>query len=145
MAINIDNLIQTKKKFIIAGKEVEVIFNDDTSKLMSDTDLEISDLFKRSLDKEKLEEVNDQALSDQKHYVHDLFDKIKALCINYFDKIIAPDEGQRIYSYYDGSTQALSTIISIIEEHNEVYKKQQSKENSKKYQKQHSKKQSKKR
>ena len=133
--INIDQLIETRKKFIIAGQEVEVIFNDRTTKLISDTHLEVAELIKKSTNLEKLKEVDEQTLDEQKNYVNNIFEEMKNICVNLFDYIIAEGEGLRIYQYYDGSTQALSTIIRIIDEHNQVYKEQKEQSVKNKYKK----------
>ncbi|MET1108788.1 hypothetical protein [Enterococcus faecium] len=133
--INIDKMIETRKKFIIAEKEVEVIFNDETTKLISDVHLEASELIKRSTDLEKLKEVDEQTLDEQKNYVNNIFEEMKNICVKLFDSIIAEGEGLRIYQYYDGSTQALSTIIRIIDEHNQVYKEQKEQSVKNKYKK----------
>lgn len=133
--INIDQLIETRKKFIIAGQEVEVIFNDRTTKLISDTHLEVAELIKKSTNLEKLKEVDEQTLDEQKNYVNNIFEEMKNICVNLFDSIIAEGEGLRIYQYYDGSTQALSTIIRIIDEHNQVYKEQKEQSVKNKYKK----------
>lgn len=133
--INIDNLLETRKKFIIAEKEVEVIFNDETTKLITDVQLETSDLIKRFTDIEVLKEVDEKPLEDQKAYVNNLVVEMKSMCVNLFDSIIEQGEGSRIYEYYDGSTQALATIIKIIEDHNQVYKKQKYNEAKNKYRK----------
>ncbi|MCW2281421.1 hypothetical protein [Lactococcus lactis] len=133
--INIDKLIETRKKFIIAGKEVEVIFNDKTTKLISDVHLEVSELIKRSTDIEKLEEVDTKTLEVQKAYVNNIFKEMKQICSKLFDAIVEEGEGERIYNFYDGSTQALATIIRVIDEHNQVYKEQNYQNAKNKYKK----------
>lgn len=133
--INIDKLIETRKKFIIAGKEVEVIFNDKTTKLISDVHLEVSELIKRSTDIEKLEEVDTKTLEVQKAYVNNIFKEMKQICSKLFDAIVEEGEGERIYNFYDGSTQALATIIQVIDEHNQVYKEQNYQNAKNKYKK----------
>ncbi|EGP5600639.1 hypothetical protein DUI34_03270 [Enterococcus faecium] len=133
--INIDKMIETRKKFIIAGQEFEVIFNDRTTKLISDTHLEVAELIKKSTNLEKLKEVDEQTLDEQKNYVNNIFEEMKNICVKLFDSIIAEGEGSRIYQYYDGSTQALSTIIRIIDEYNQVYKEQKEQSVKNKYKK----------
>lgn len=133
--INIDKLIETRKKFIIAGKEVEVIFNDETTKLISDVHLEVSELIKRSTDIEKLEEVDTKTLEVQKAYVNNIFKEMKRICSKLFDAVVEEGEGERIYNFYDGSTQALATIIRVIDEHNQVYKEQNYQNAKNKYKK----------
>lgn len=133
--INIDKLIETRKKFIIAGKEVEVIFNDETTKLISDVHLEVSELIKQSTDIEKLEEVDTKTLEVQKAYVNNIFKEMKRICSKLFDAVVEEGEGERIYNFYDGSTQALATIIRVIDEHNQVYKEQNYQNAKNKYKK----------
>ncbi|EME7159773.1 hypothetical protein O5W32_002365, partial [Enterococcus faecium] len=104
-------------------------------KLISDTHLEVAELIKKSTNLEKLKEVDEQTLDEQKNYVNNIFEEMKNICVKLFDSIIAEGEGSRIYQYYDGSTQALSTIIRIIDEYNQVYKEQKEQSVKNKYKK----------
>lgn len=135
MVINIDKMLDTRKHFLIAGKEIEVVFNDKTSKMISNVYLEITDLIKKSTDIENAKDIDNKDLNEQKKIVENIFEQIRAICIDLFDSIIGDGEGIRIYNYYDGSTQALTVIIGIIEEHNQVYKEQSYKKAKNKYKK----------
>lgn len=114
--LNLDQklTVDNKKTVQIAGKEYELIFNDKFAKLVADMQLKVGEATKDFDDDTKLEQFAKKEYSEQKKQLMDAFDKGKVVVVDALDQLLGKGEGERLYKYYNESTQALTTLVALL-------------------------------
>ncbi|PIO83545.1 hypothetical protein BSQ39_08190 [Loigolactobacillus backii] len=109
-AINIDNQIQTKYNFTIAGKDRGMTFSDVEALELSKVELRVTKLIDGITDKE-LKELDHETVDQQAAYLEKKYNELRDIIIGYFDKHFGDGNGEEIYDFYNQSTRALSTVF----------------------------------
>ena len=115
MAINLDDRLNKALIFTIGEKDYEVAYSDDLVKETSNVMLNLADMQKQA---EKIGEkdTDEMSLEDQVKYVTNSIDKIHTAYVTALDNILGTGEGERLYNYYDRSTNRLAAILSLLNE-----------------------------
>ena len=111
MAINLDEQIQNRKSFTIAGQEFFIPMNDAFAKHVAEVNMEVL-YVQNEINKLKPEDADEMSLDEQKAYVFGKFDQISKIERKFFDEVIGEGEGDRIYKYYGEDTQTMAFIIN---------------------------------
>ena len=115
MAINLDDRLNKALIFTIGEKDYEVAYSDDLVKETSNVMLSLADMQKQA---EKISEkdTDEMSLDDQVKYVTNSIDKIHTAYVTALDNILGAGEGERLYNYYDHSTNRLAAILDLLNE-----------------------------
>lgn len=114
--LNLDQqlTVDNKKTVQIGGKEYNLVFNDKFIKLVADMQLKVAEATKDFDDDTKLEQFAKKEYSEQKKQLMDAFDKGKTVVVNALDQLLGKGEGERLYKHYNESTQALTTLVVLL-------------------------------
>ena len=114
--INLDQklTVDNKKAVQIGGKEYELIFNDKFAKLVADMQLKVAEATKGFDDDDKLKKFAKKEYAEQKEQLMTAFDEGKKIVIDALDQLLGKGEGERLYKYYNESTQALTTLVALL-------------------------------
>lgn len=114
--LNLDQklTVDNKKTVQIGGKEYELIFNDKFVKLVADMQLKVAEATKDFDDDVKLERFAKKEYAEQKEQLMTAFDKGKVVVVDALDQLLGEGEGERLYKYYNESTQALTTLVALL-------------------------------
>lgn len=114
--LNLDQklTVDNKKAVQIAGKEYELIFNDKFAKLVADMQLKVAEATKGFDDDDKLKKFAKKEYAEQKEQLMTAFDEGKKIVIDALDQLLGKGEGERLYKYYNESTQALTTLVALL-------------------------------
>lgn len=114
--LNLDRklTVDNKKAVQIGGKEYELIFNDKFAKLVADMQLKVAEATKGFDDDDKLKKFAKKEYAEQKEQLMTVFDKGKNIVIDALDQLLGKGEGERLYKYYNESTQALTTLVALL-------------------------------
>lgn len=114
--INLDQklTVDNKKAVQIGGKEYELTFNDKFAKLVADMQLKVAEATKGFDDDDKLKKFAKKEYAEQKEQLMTAFDEGKKIVIDALDQLLGKGEGERLYKYYNESTQALTTLVALL-------------------------------
>ena len=114
--LNLDQklTVDNKKAVQIGGKEYELIFNDKFAKLVADMQLKVAEATKDFDDDDKLKKFAKKEYAEQKEQLMTAFDEGKKIVIDALDQLLGKGEGERLYKYYNESTQALTTLVALL-------------------------------
>lgn len=114
--LNLDQklTVDNKKAVQIGGKEYELIFNDKFAKLVADMQLKVAEATKGFDDDDKLKKFAKKEYAEQKEQLMTAFDEGKKIVIDALDQLLGKGEGERLYKYYNESTQALTTLVALL-------------------------------
>lgn len=114
--LNLDQklTVDNKKAAQIGGKEYELIFNDKFAKLVADMQLKVAEATKGFDDDDKLKKFAKKEYAEQKEQLMTAFDEGKKIVIDALDQLLGKGEGERLYKYYNESTQALTTLVALL-------------------------------
>lgn len=114
--LNLDQklTVDNKKIVQIGGEEYELIFNDKFAKLVADMQLKVAEATKDFDDDAKLEQFAKKEYAEQKEQLMAAFDKGKAVVVDVLDQLLGEGEGERLYKYYNESTQALTALVALL-------------------------------
>lgn len=114
--LNLDQklTVDNKKTVQIGGKEYELIFNDKFAKLVADMQLKVAEATKGFDDDDKLKKFAKKEYAEQKEQLMTAFDEGKKIVIDALDQLLGKGEGERLYKYYNESTQALTTLVALL-------------------------------
>lgn len=114
--LNLDQklTVDNKKIVQIGGEEYELIFNDKFAKLVADMQLKVAEATKDFDDDAKLEQFAKKEYAEQKEQLMAAFDKGKVVVVDVLDQLLGEGEGERLYKYYNESTQALTALVALL-------------------------------
>lgn len=114
--LNLDQklTVDNKKIVQIGGEEYELIFNDKFAKLVADMQLKVAEATKDFDDDAKLEQFAKKEYAKQKEQLMAAFDKGKVVVVDALDQLLGEGEGERLYKYYNESTQALTALVALL-------------------------------
>lgn len=114
--LNLDQklTVDNKKIVQIGGEEYELIFNDKFAKLVADMQLKVAEATKDFDDDAKLEQFARKEYAEQKEQLMAAFDKGKVVVVDALDQLLGEGEGERLYKYYNESTQALTALVALL-------------------------------
>lgn len=114
--LNLDQklTVDNKKAVQIGGKEYELTFNDKFAKLVADMQLKVAEATKGFDDDDKLKKFAKKEYTEQKEQLMTAFDEGKKIVIDALDQLLGKGEGERLYKYYNESTQALTTLVALL-------------------------------
>jgi len=114
--INLDQqlTVDNKKTVQIGGKEYELIFNDKFAKLVADMQLKVAEATKGFDDDDKLKQFAKKEYTEQKEQLMTAFDEGKKIVVDALDQLLGKGEGERLYKYYNESTQALTALVALL-------------------------------
>lgn len=114
--LNLDQklTVDNKKTVQIAGKEYDLVFNDKFIKLVADMQLKVAEATKGFDDDDKLKRFAKKEYAEQKEQLMTAFDEGKNIVIDALDQLLGKGEGERLYKYYNESTQALTTLVALL-------------------------------
>lgn len=114
--INLDQklTVDNKKTVQIGGKEYELTFNDKFAKLVADMQLKVAEATKGFDDDDKLKKFAKKEYAEQKEQLMTAFDEGKKIVIDALDQLLGKGEGERLYKHYNESTQALTTLVALL-------------------------------
>lgn len=114
--LNLDQklTVDNKKAVQIAGKEYDLVFNDKFIKLVADMQLKVAEAAKGFDDDDKLKKFAKKEYAEQKEQLMAAFDEGKKIVIDALDQLLGKGEGERLYKYYNESTQALTTLVALL-------------------------------
>ncbi|GET12067.1 hypothetical protein SN811_05670 [Ligilactobacillus agilis] len=114
--LNLDQklTVDNKKIVQIGGEEYELIFNDKFAKLVADMQLKVAEATKDFDDDAKLEQFAKKEYAEQKEQLMAAFDKGKVVVVDALDQLLGEGEGERLYKYYNESTQALTALVALL-------------------------------
>lgn len=114
--LNLDQklTVDNKKIVQIGGEEYELIFNDKFAKLVADMQLKVAEATKDFDDDAKLEQFAKKEYAEQKEQLMAAFDKGKVVVVDALDQLLGKGEGERLYKYYNESTQALTALVALL-------------------------------
>lgn len=109
--IKVDNTVNVR----IAGKEYSLVFDDDFTKLVSKTYIDVMSNYSKFDDPNYV----DKNINDQKHDVDVTIKSTRETAITSLDKLLGKGEGKRLYNYYNHSTAALGAVIGALQQMNQ--------------------------
>ena len=114
--LNLDQklTVDNKKAVQIGGKEYDLVFNDKFIKLVADMQLKVAEATKGFDDDDKLKKFAKKEYAEQKEQLMTAFDEGKKVVIDALDQLLGKGEGERLYKYYNESTQALTTLVALL-------------------------------
>lgn len=114
--LNLDQqlTVDNKKTVQIGGKEYELIFNDKFAKLVADMQLKVAEATKDFDDGDKLKQFAKKEYTEQKEQLMTAFDEGKKIVVDALDQLLGKGEGERLYKYYNESTQALTALVALL-------------------------------
>lgn len=114
--LNLDQqlTVDNKKTVQIGGKEYELIFNDKFAKLVADMQLKVAEATKGFDDDDKLKQFAKKEYTEQKEQLMTAFDEGKKIVVDALDQLLGKGEGERLYKYYNESTQALTALVALL-------------------------------
>ena len=114
--LNLDQklTVDNKKAVQIGGKEYDLVFNDKFIKLVADMQLKVAEATKGFDDDDKLKKFAKKEYAEQKEQLMTAFDEGKKIVIDALDQLLGKGEGERLYKYYNESTQALTTLVALL-------------------------------
>lgn len=114
--LNLDQklTVDNKKTVQIGGKEYNLVFNDKFIKLVADMQLKVAEATKGFDDDDKLKKFAKKEYAEQKEQLMTAFDEGKKIVIDALDQLLGKGEGERLYKYYNESTQALTTLVALL-------------------------------
>lgn len=114
--LNLDQklTVDNKKTAQIGGKEYDLVFNDKFIKLVADMQLKVAEATKGFDDDDKLKKFAKKEYAEQKEQLMTAFDEGKNIVIDALDQLLGKGEGERLYKYYNESTQALTTLVALL-------------------------------
>ena len=110
--LSIDNVKEVK----IAGKIYKIIFNDSFSTKISNFQAKFIDLANDFNGNDDFEKINYQ---NRKKRIEETYSNASKGAIELLDELLGKGEGKRLYDHYNQSTQALSAIISKLNDASE--------------------------
>ena len=114
--LNLDQklTVDNKKAVQIGGKEYDLVFNDKFIKLVADMQLKVAEATKGFDDDDKLKKFAKKEYAEQKEQLMTAFDEGKNIVIDALDQLLGKGEGERLYKHYNESTQALTTLVALL-------------------------------
>lgn len=114
--LNLDQqlTVDNKKTVQIGGKEYDLVFNDKFIKLVADMQLKVAEATKGFDDDDKLKKFAKKEYAEQKEQLMTAFDEGKKVVIEALDQLLGKGEGERLYKYYNESTQALTALVALL-------------------------------
>ena len=114
--LNLDQklTVDNKKTVQIGGKEYDLVFNDKFIKLVADMQLKVAEATKGFDDDDKLKKFAKKEYAEQKEQLMTAFDEGKKVVVDALDQLLGKGEGERLYKYYNESTQALTTLVALL-------------------------------
>lgn len=114
--LNLDQklTVDNKKTVQIGGKEYNLVFNDKFAKLVADMQLKVVEATKGFDDDDKLKQFAKKEYAEQKEQLMTVFDEGKNIVIDALDQLLGKGEGERLYKYYNESTQALTALVALL-------------------------------
>lgn len=114
--LNLDQqlTVDNKKTVQIGGKEYNLVFNDKFIKLVADMQLKVAEATKGFDDDDKLKKFAKKEYAEQKEQLMTAFDEGKKVVVDALDQLLGKGEGERLYKYYNESTQALTALVALL-------------------------------
>ena len=114
--LNLDQqlTVDNKKTVQIGGKEYDLVFNDKFIKLVADMQLKVAEATKGFDDDDKLKKFAKKEYAEQKEQLMTAFDEGKKVVVDALDQLLGKGEGERLYKYYNESTQALTALVALL-------------------------------
>ena len=114
--LNLDQqlTVDNKKTVQIAGKEYDLVFNDKFIELVADMQLKVAEATKDFDGDDKLKQFAKKEYTEKKEQLMTTFDEGKKIVIDALDQLLGKGEGERLYKYYNESTQALTTLVALL-------------------------------
>lgn len=129
--LNLDELIVQKVKIQIGNEKIDIPVNDKNTllisqykmaimKIVSQKDLELEKWSNKVVDDFVELEKNGKDMkvdySTPEQMINETAEEMKAVALEYIDKIIGEGYGQKIYKHFGESTNALSATLNAISE-----------------------------
>lgn len=114
--LNLDQqlTVDNKKTVQIGGQEYNLVFNDKFAKLVADMQLKVAEATKGFDDDDKLKQFAKKEYTEQKEQLMTAFDEGKEIVVDALDQLLGKGEGERLYKYYNESTQALTALVALL-------------------------------
>ncbi len=114
--LNLDQqlTVDNKKTVQIGGQEYNLVFNDKFAKLVADMQLKVAEATKGFDDDDKLKQFAKKEYTEQKEQLMTAFDEGKKIVVDALDQLLGAGEGERLYKYYNESTQALTALVALL-------------------------------
>lgn len=114
--LNLDQqlTVDNKKTVQIGGQEYNLVFNDKFAKLVADMQLKVAEATKGFDDDDKLKQFAKKEYTEQKEQLMTAFDEGKKIVVDALDQLLGKGEGERLYKYYNESTQALTALVALL-------------------------------
>ncbi|ELB04167.1 hypothetical protein GHK79_10565 [Enterococcus faecium] len=115
--IDLDAKLSLTKSVKIAGKVYEITISDEVDQALTNLNIDIPVQMETMQSRmNKLEEVDDTTSDQYKNFVQQETENMRVKSVETLDRVLGDGEGERIYKYYNSSTKALFSIISLLQE-----------------------------
>lgn len=119
MQINFDKdlKVDNTANINLYGKQLKIIFNDEFRKKIVDARLRVEASYAKLDDEKYVKELSKKPYEEQRKVANDLMKKNKEIVISTVDSLLGNGIGDFLYQHFNGSTEAVSAVLGLLEEY----------------------------
>lgn len=119
MQINFDQdlRIDTQADVNLYGKKVKVTFNDDFRRAIRQARLKIETAMSKFDDEKYIKEISKKSYEEQTKIADDLMHKSREIVFAAVDELLGEGTGKFLYKKFNGSTDAVSAVLGLLEDY----------------------------
>lgn len=119
MQINFDKdlKVDNTANINLYGKQLKIIFNDEFRKKIADAILRVEASYAKLDDEKYVKELSKKPYEEQQKVANDLMKKNKEIVISTVDSLLGNGIGDFLYQHFNGSTEAVSAVLGLLEEY----------------------------
>ncbi|MDK6376767.1 hypothetical protein [Lactobacillus crispatus] len=119
MQINFDKdlKVDNTANINLYGKQLKIIFNDEFRKKIADARLRVEASYAKLDDEKYVKELSKKPYEEQQKVANDLMKKNKEIVISTVDSLLGNGIGDFLYQHFNGSTEAVSAVLGLLEEY----------------------------
>ena len=119
MQINFDKdlKVDNTANINLYGKQLKIIFNDEFRKKIADARLLVEASYAKLDDEKYVKELSKKPYEEQQKVANDLMKKNKEIVISTVDSLLGNGIGDFLYQHFNGSTEAVSAVLGLLEEY----------------------------
>lgn len=119
MQINFDKdlKVDNTANINLYGKQLKIVFNDDFRCKIADARLRVEASYAKLDDEKYVKELSKKPYEEQQKVANDLMKKNKEIVISTVDSLLGNGIGDFLYQHFNGSTEAVSAVLGLLEEY----------------------------
>lgn len=119
MQINLEKELKVDNQADINlyGKHLRLALNDDFRRKLTDARLKIEAAYAKFDDEDYVKEVSQKPYEEQQKIAENLMDKSRKIVISTVDNLLGKGIGEFLYKHFNGSTEAVSAVLGVLEDY----------------------------